>query len=87
MTGSRGASWHDVGSLLEEHAALFSENVRARLPEVVKFSRGLRKEREFSFYGDEDFIPTEEYGRDDADTALARARFVFDTAEQVLADR
>jgi hypothetical protein len=34
------------------------------------------KEREFAFYGDEDFIPTEEYPRQDAGAALDDARFV-----------
>ena len=33
-----------------------------------------RKEREFSFSGDIDFIPTAEYDADDADTALGQAR-------------
>lgn len=84
--GIEPPKWHDVGSLLEEHAAQFPEEVRSRLAEVVRFSRELRKEREFSFYGDEDFIPTEEYDRADADTALAHARFVFETAERALGE-
>ena len=33
-----------------------------------------RKEREFSFDGDIDFIPTDEYDADDADVALGQAR-------------
>jgi len=36
--------------------------------------------------GDEDFIPTEEHGADDADAVLAHARFAFETAEQALVE-
>jgi hypothetical protein len=44
----------------------------------------LRKEREFSFYGDIYFIPTEEYSREDALRAMEHARFVVAVAEQTI---
>ena len=47
--GIEPPKWHDVGSLLLEHAERFSADVRARLGEVARASRDLRKEREFSF--------------------------------------
>lgn len=41
---------------------------------IKSLSFRLRKEREFSFYGDVDFIPTEEYSEKDGRTALEQAR-------------
>ena len=52
---------------------------------MAEASRWLRKEREFSFYGEVDLIPTEEYGIDDARRALADARFVVDRTRAVFA--
>ena len=49
-----------------------------------KYPVWLRKEREFSFYGDIDFIPTERYDRDDADRAIADAVFVVETASKII---
>jgi HEPN domain-containing protein len=61
---------HDVGSLLLEFAERFEGVSRQELTALADASKELRKEREFSFYGDIDFIPTDEY---DADTALGQA--------------
>jgi len=44
----------------------------------------LRKEREFSFYGDVDFIPTEQYDRNDALRAIQDAEFVCAAAAKVI---
>lgn len=77
--------WHDVGDLLVEHETklpcLSGEEIRA----LAAASKRLRKEREFSFYGDVDFIPTDEYSRDDADAAFGHARHATDALERVLA--
>lgn len=43
---------------------------------LADISHRLRKEREFAFYGDEDFVPTDEYTREHAQAALDDARFV-----------
>jgi hypothetical protein len=42
-------------------------------PATIEY-KALLKEWEFSFYGDIDFIPTDEYDAEDADTALGQAR-------------
>jgi hypothetical protein len=42
-------------------------------PATIEYKE-LLKEWEFSFYGDIDFIPTNEYDADDADMALGQAR-------------
>ena len=67
---------HDVGRLLLEHCDRLPAPVTAAAQRLADISHRLRKEREFSFYGDEDFIPTEEYSREEAAAALDDARFV-----------
>jgi hypothetical protein len=44
------------------------------LAAIKAISKRLRKERELSFYGAEDFIPTEEYDLADAEQAIKDAR-------------
>ena len=78
--------WHDVGPILSEQAQRFPEATRALLPELARISHWLRKEREFSFYGDVDFIPTEQYSAEDADRAIADALYVFAAARQLIED-
>jgi HEPN domain-containing protein len=84
--GVEPPKWHDVGSILLEKAERFPAGVREELARVAKISTALRKEREFSFYGDEDFIPTEQYDRSAADQAIEGARFVLRVAERAMPD-
>jgi len=65
---------HDVGDLLLQFAERFEMVSPHELRALADASKELRKEREFSFYGDIDFIPTDEYDADDADSALGQAR-------------
>jgi hypothetical protein len=76
--------WHDVGQLLQENAHRFPDAVRTDLPALVEASAWLRKEREFSFYGDIDFIPTERYGSGDAQRAIDAARLAVRLASAVV---
>ena len=78
--------WHDVGKILLENDTLFPEDVRRFLPELAKISKWLRKERELSFYGDIDFIPTEEYDPEDAKKAIEGAEFCVKMAGEVIPD-
>ncbi|MCG0278497.1 MAG: HEPN domain-containing protein [Thermanaeromonas sp.] len=50
---------HDVGYLLVEFKNHFPKEVQAEVEKMARISKWLRKEREFAFYGDVDFIPTE----------------------------
>jgi hypothetical protein len=54
---------------------------------LAQISKWLRKEREFSFYGDVDFIPTEEYTVQDAARAIRDANFVVEMARLVIPAR
>jgi HEPN domain-containing protein len=68
---------HDVGRTLEKHHCLLPSVLDKNLDEIKRISKRLRKERELSFYGAEDFIPTEEYDLEDAVMAIKDAGFVF----------
>jgi hypothetical protein len=76
--------WHDVSPILKEQAERFSDEIRQHIPRLAEISRWLRKEREFAFYGDIDFIPTEQYSREDAQRAMQDALFVLEKAQGVI---
>ncbi len=75
---------HDVSAILVDHSPDLPLQVQSRLPDIVELSKWLRKEREISFYGDIDFIPTEEYRKEDASRALEGAKFVVEMATLVV---
>ena len=72
--------WHDVGDLLMQYGERFPQVERERLVDLAAASKLLRKEREFSFYGDIDFIPTDEYDAEDANRAAGYAALATATA-------
>jgi HEPN domain-containing protein len=84
QVGIEPPKWHDVGSALVEFAGRLPEAVSRDVEQLARISAWLRKEREFSFYGDIDFIPTEEYGPDDALRAIRDAEFVCAAAAKVI---
>ncbi|AIY90673.1 hypothetical protein GACE_1642 [Geoglobus acetivorans] len=49
---------------------------------MTRISKELRKERELSFYGAEDFIPLEEYTAEEALRAINYAKFVVDVVRK-----
>lgn len=82
--GIEPPKWHDVGDILLAHADRFPAETAAVLARLAEISKWLRKERELAFYGDIDFIPSEEYTRADAERASVDARLVFDAAERLI---
>jgi HEPN domain-containing protein len=58
--------------------------IRKHLAELAQISRWLRKERELSFYGDIDFIPTEEYTIEDANEAIYGAKKTVEIATKLI---
>lgn len=77
---------HDVGRTLEDNADLLPPIVRDHMTRIRSISKRLRKERELSFYGAEDFVPTVEYELSDADQAIEEAGFVLEVVQRALAD-
>jgi len=84
--GIEPPKWHDVGEALLEYSHRLPEEFRSHAPRMAEISKWLRREREFSFYGDIDFIPTEEYDRDDAARAIRDAEFVCSVISKVIPD-
>lgn len=76
--------WHDVGMILDEQKRLFPAGVNKEVPRLIAISKWLRKERELSFYGDIDFIPSEEYVKKDAEKAIRDANFTVRIARKVV---
>jgi len=79
--GIEPPKFHDVGPLLVEHRDRFRGITLRVIKKLARVSKQLRKERELAFYGDIDFIPTEEYSRADAVKAMRDARWVVDVAK------
>ncbi|MCW5890154.1 MAG: HEPN domain-containing protein [bacterium] len=75
--GLEPPKWHDVGPLVLEHRERLPASVAAAAERPAEISYRLRQEREFAFYGDDEFIPTDEYTRDEAQAALDDACFVL----------
>jgi HEPN domain-containing protein len=76
--------WHDVGDLLVEHGAKLPMLGADERSALAAASKRLRKEREFSFCGDIDFIPTSEYTREDAERAFGEACAATEALGRVL---
>lgn len=82
--GIEPPKWHDVGELLLEARERFESRVQHELAELASVSSWLRGQRELAFYGDDDFIPTEEYDQGDGERAIAGAKRAVDCATQVI---
>lgn len=84
QVGVEPPKWHDVGSLIEQYRDRLPSSVASRSSDLARISARLRKEREFSFYGDIDFIPTEQYTENDAARAIDEAHTVVQAAIAVI---
>jgi len=51
---------------------------------LAKNLQRVKKERELAFYGDIDFIPTEQYTLEDAKEAMKDANFVVKIAKRTI---
>ncbi|MGC8650717.1 MAG: HEPN domain-containing protein [Hydrogenobaculum sp.] len=75
---------HDVSKFIEENLNVFPDIISSNITKIKQISRTLRKEREISFYGMEDFIPSEEYTKEDAEQAINWAREIKDIVEKAI---
>lgn len=80
--GVEPPKYHDVGGLLLEHSGRFTDLIRRDLARAANISKRLRKERELAFYGDIDYIPTEEYTAEDSQKAMGDANWIVSLAQQ-----
>ena len=84
FVGIEPSKYHDVGPLIVEHQERFKDISSEEILRLTKISKELSKERELAFYGDIDFIPTEEYTREDAIEAVEGANYVVNIARRLL---
>ena len=82
--GIEPPKYHDVGPLIIEHETRFKGISPKEILKLTEISKELRKERELAFYGDIDFIPTEEYTLEDAKEAIEGANFVVKIAKRIM---
>lgn len=84
QVGMEPPHWHDVGRFVCEHRDRFPGVTDAGIERLTRVSTALRKERELAFYGAIDFIPTDEYTREQAEEALDDATWVVSVAAHVI---
>lgn len=77
--------WHDVSKAINEYAALFGPEFRSEMARVTKISMELRKEREISFYGEEDFLPSESYTREQAEAWIHEVKWLSEVIKREFA--
>lgn len=77
---------HDVGIILKDHRGKFPEAFRKEIDRLASISRRLRREREVSFYGDEETgaPPQRLYTEDEARLAVTEAGSVLDRCRELL---
>lgn len=76
---------HDVSAVLRRQRAALPKIAREHVERLAQISRELRRDRELSFYGTEDLVPSEFYREEDGRRALTDTRFVIETATAALA--
>lgn len=82
--GIEPPKYHDVGPILIEHREKFKPILYNEISIIANISKKLRKERELAFYGDIDFIPTEEYTIEDAKEAIEGANYVVSLSRRLI---
>ncbi len=75
---------HDVAKELILAKAKLPKKYLSAIGELETGNHWLRREREMSFYGADDFDPTEGYAADDADRAFDYARLACKTLQSLL---
>ena len=71
--GINPPKWHDVSDIIIANLEYIPAEYHEEVTKLIPPAKWLRGERELSFYGDLDFIPTEEYSAQDAEKAIEGA--------------
>lgn len=82
--GLEAPKTHDVSKVFQEKKDILPPLLANNLDEIVSISRTLRKERELAFYGTEDWIPTEEYSKEDSQEAIRKTERIFEIVSKTL---
>lgn len=73
---------HDVSDILKTHRDRLEKIIPSKVDRLCKISKGLRRDRELSFYGTEDLTPSEFYEESDAKQAFEEAAWVHDVCKE-----
>ena len=84
FVGVEPPKWHDVGPVLREQRDKLPALDEKTLEKLSAISAQLRAEREKAFYGDLDFIPSDEYNKADGKEAIVDAEYVFSIAAAMI---
>jgi HEPN domain-containing protein len=76
--GVEPPKWHDVSKVLLKESSRLPQSVQMHLERICRFSGKMRRDRDLSFYGEEDFLPTEQYDQDDSSAAYTELSWVLD---------
>jgi HEPN domain-containing protein len=77
---------HDVSKLMTREQSRLPKVITDHLPEIRRMSKRLRRERELAFYGDEDFVPSDEYDAEDSSEAIQSAEAIVGWVVAAVAD-
>ncbi len=72
---------HDVSKFMTRERRRLPQSVTEHLSEIRRMSKRLRRERELAFYGDDDFIPSDEYDAEDSTEAIQFAEAIVGWVE------
>ncbi len=75
---------HDIGRFFKEMQDRLPQKAAQAADRLATISGQLYRERNASFYGDQNFIPAEEYTRQEAEQALENAQFTYQLAKEVI---
>lgn len=77
---------HEVSRYIEKNINLFPQPIVDNLNNIKKISRSLRKDRELSFYGTEDWIPSDEYDLQDAEQAILWSKEIYGLVKSAIGE-
>jgi HEPN domain-containing protein len=72
---------HDVSKFMTGERKRLPKAVVQHLGEIRRMSKRLRRERELAFYGDDDFVPSDEYDAEDSTEAIRSAEAIVGWVE------
>lgn len=75
---------HEMSEALHAARSLLPDRLRGDLGRLADISKELYKDRTLALYGSDDVIPSEFYGRAQAEKAAKEAEFVFEWASRAL---
>lgn len=77
LVGIEPPKWHDVGPIVKSVVDKLPPHIQLEIDSVIEFSKYLRKERENSFYGDDDLLPLESFSKEEAKNSIEKIEWII----------